>query len=103
MFLLKFLLRFCSVFAQPHVLFICSSFSGLLFTGPKAAILSRKQDFAASAEDPKKLARTKGSKLASEAGFCCSPTISGANQKAGAPRRPLHVHCIKFSHLRNSE
>jgi hypothetical protein len=99
MFLLNLM---CCLFAV-YLLLICSSFSGLFFKGPKAAILSRKQDFAASAEDPKKLARTKGSKLASEAGFCCSPTISGANQKAGAPRRPLHVHCIKFSHLRNSE
>jgi len=33
--------------------------------------LSQKQEFAASAEDPMKLARTKGSNLASEAGICC--------------------------------
>ena len=38
---------------------------------PKAAILSHKQDFAASAEDPMKLTKVKGSKLASEARFCC--------------------------------
>ena len=31
----------------------------------------KKQDFAASAEDPKKLAKVKGSRHASEAGFCC--------------------------------
>ena len=39
--------------------------------GPKATILSRKQDFAASAEDPKKFAGTKGSNIVSQAGFCC--------------------------------
>ena len=38
---------------------------------PKAAILSRKQDFAASVEDPKKLTKPKGSNHASEARFCC--------------------------------
>jgi len=31
----------------------------------------RKQDFAASAEDPMKLSKVKGSNHASEAGFCC--------------------------------
>ena len=39
--------------------------------GPKAANAPQKQDFAASAEDPKKLTKIKGSNLASEAGFCC--------------------------------
>jgi len=38
---------------------------------PKAAIAPWEQDFAASAEDPKKLARLKGSNHTSEAGFCC--------------------------------
>ena len=37
----------------------------------KAAISPLKQDFAASAEVPMKPAKTKGSNLASEAGFCC--------------------------------
>ena len=37
----------------------------------KAANMPRKQDFAASAEDPMKLPKIKGSKHASEAGFCC--------------------------------
>ena len=36
---------------------------------PKAATMSQKQDFAASAEDPMKLAKTKGSNLASKARF----------------------------------
>ena len=39
--------------------------------GSKAAILSRKQDFAASAVDPMKLALVKGSNSALEARFCC--------------------------------
>ena len=38
---------------------------------PKAATTPQKQDFAASAEDPKKLARVKGSRRVSGAGFCC--------------------------------
>ena len=38
---------------------------------PKAADTPRKQDFAASAEDPKKLAKVKGSNRTTEAGFCC--------------------------------
>ena len=95
---------------------------------PKAAILSHKQDFAASAEDPMKLTKVKGSKLASEARFCClrrrpeetrqdqrqQPCLQKQDfaapqqfpeqiKKAGAPRRPLLVYCIKFSQLRNSE
>ena len=37
----------------------------------KAATTPPRQDFAASAEDPKKLAKVKGSNHASEAGFCC--------------------------------
>ena len=37
----------------------------------KAANTPRKQDFAASAEDPKKPILVKGSKHASEARFCC--------------------------------
>ena len=38
---------------------------------PKAADTPQKQDFAASAEDPMKPTRPKGSNLASEARFCC--------------------------------
>jgi hypothetical protein len=38
---------------------------------PKAADTPQKQDFAASAEAPMKLAKSKGSNLASEAEFCC--------------------------------
>ncbi len=37
----------------------------------KAADTPQRQDFAASAEDPKKLTKVKGSNHASEAGFCC--------------------------------
>ena len=38
---------------------------------PKAADTPRKQDFAASAKDPMKPTKVKGSRHASEAGFCC--------------------------------
>ena len=37
----------------------------------KAADTPQKQDFAASAEDPMKHTKLKGSRHASEAGFCC--------------------------------
>jgi len=37
----------------------------------EAAISPQNQEFAASAEDPMKLARSKGSNIVSEAGICC--------------------------------
>jgi len=39
--------------------------------GPKAAIMSQNQEFAASAVDPKKLAVTRGSNLISKSRNCC--------------------------------
>ena len=61
---------------------------------PKAANSPHKQDFAASAEDPMKLARTKSSNHAIEAGFCClrrSPdeTAEGQRQQSRLVSRIL--------------
>ena len=52
-------------------LFIWKKSDQINSSRPKAADSPHKQDFAASAEDPMKPTKTKGSKLASEARFCC--------------------------------
>ena len=52
-------------------LFIWKKSDQINSSRPKAAYSPKKQDFAASAEDPMKLTKTKGSKLASQARFCC--------------------------------
>ena len=77
-----FFSKFFSVFFQPHLLFICRRPDETRQDQRQQSHL-KKQDFAASAEDPMNLAVIKGSNLVSKS-ICCSPAIPGANQKAGA-------------------
>ena len=53
---------------------------------PKAANAPQKQDFAASAIDPMKLAKTKGSKCASEASFDASAEDPMFTQQSKFPK-----------------
>ena len=43
----------------------------IMILRPKAATMLQNQDFAASAKDPMKLPKTKGSNHSTESRFCC--------------------------------
>ena len=52
--------------------------------GPKAANSSQEQEFAASAVDPMKLTKIKGSNLASKSRICCLCCLSGEIHQSSA-------------------